>query len=54
MVKMVKVKYSVFVNSGSSANFISMLILKNLSRKIKKKEIIVPALTWVSDINSVN
>ena len=44
-------KYSVFVNSGSSANFISMLILKSLSPK--KKEIIVPTLTWVSDINSV-
>ena len=45
------VKYSVFVNSGSSANFISMLILKSLSTK--KNEIIVPSLTWVSDINSV-
>ena len=44
-------KYSVFVNSGSSANLISMLILKSLSSK--KKEIIVPTLTWVSDINSV-
>ena len=51
--KWLKVKYSVFVNSGSSANFISMLILKNLSKTNKKKEIIVPALTWVSDINSV-
>ncbi len=29
------VKYSVFVNSGSSANFISMLILKSLSTKKK-------------------
>ena len=28
--KWLNVKYSVFVNSGSSANFISMLILKNL------------------------
>ena len=34
--KWLNVKYSVFVNSGSSANFISMLILKNLSN-IKKK-----------------
>ena len=49
--KWLGVKYSVFVNSGSSANFISMLILKSLSPK--KKEIIVPTLTWVSDINSV-
>ena len=49
--KWLGVKYSVFVNSGSSANFLSMLILKTLS--LKKKEIIVPTLTWVSDINSV-
>ena len=44
------VKYSVFVNSGSSANFLSMEILKIIK---KKGEIIVPTLTWVSDINSV-
>ena len=44
-------RYSVFVNSGSSANLISMLILKSFSPK--KKEIILPTLTWVSDINSV-
>ena len=49
--KWLGVKYSTFVNSGSSANFISMLILKNLYKK--KNEIIVPSLTWVSDINSV-
>ena len=34
--KWLGVKYSVFVNSGSSANFISMLILKSLSPKKKK------------------
>ena len=49
--KWLGVKYSVFVNSGSSANFLSMLILKSMS--LKKKEVIVPTLTWVSDINSV-
>ncbi len=49
--KWLGVKFSVFVNSGSSANLLSMLILKSLS--LKKKEIIVPTLTWVSDINSV-
>ncbi len=49
--KWLGVKYSVFVNSGSSANLLSMLILKSFSTK--KKEIIVPSLTWVSDINSV-
>ncbi len=49
--KWLGVKYSVFVNSGSSANLLSMLILKSFSTK--KKEVIVPSLTWVSDINSV-
>ena len=49
--KWLGVKYSVFVNSGSSANLISLMILKSLTPK--KKEIIVPSLTWVSDINSV-
>ena len=49
--KWLGIKYSVFVNSGSSANLISLLILKSFS--LKKKEIIVPTLTWVSDINSV-
>ena len=44
------VKYSVFVNSGSSANFLTIAILKIL---YGKGDIIVPSLTWVSDINSV-
>ena len=48
--KWLGVKYSVFVNSGSSANLLSMQILKIQK---KKGEIIVPTLTWVSDINSV-
>ncbi len=43
-------KYSVFVNSGSSANLLTMTILKIL---YGKGEIILPTLTWVSDINSV-
>ena len=46
------VKYSVFVNSGSSANLLTMTILKLLYSKIKR-EVILPTLTWVSDINSV-
>jgi len=46
----VGVKFSVFVNSGSSANFISMSVLKNL---YGTGEIILPTLTWVSDIASV-
>ncbi|TSC65030.1 MAG: CDP-4-keto-6-deoxy-D-glucose-3-dehydrase [Parcubacteria group bacterium Gr01-1014_91] len=48
--KWLGVKHSVFVNSGSSANQISMLILKEL---YGGGEIIVPPLTWVSDIASV-
>ena len=47
------VKYSTFVNSGSSANFISISLLKILNKNKKKNEIIVPSLTWVSDVNSI-
>tara|TARA_B100001540_G_C15773117_1_gene627371 strand:+ start:489 stop:1661 length:1173 start_codon:yes stop_codon:yes gene_type:complete len=48
--KWLGVKYSVFVNSGSSANLLSISILKEL---YNSGEIIVPTLTWVSDIVSV-
>jgi len=51
--KWVGTRYSVFVNSGSSANFITISALKVLNRNTNKNEIIVPTLTWVSDINSV-
>ena len=44
------VKYSVYVNSGSSANLITIAALKYL---YGAGEIIVPPLTWVSDIASV-
>ena len=44
------VKHSVFVNSGSSANEITMLALRELHGT---GEVIVPPLTWVSDIASV-
>ncbi len=46
----VGVKHSVFVNSGSSANFLTMFALKILSGT---GEVIVPTLTWISDIASV-
>ena len=42
------VKHSVFVNSGSSANLLSMTLLKLAHPE--GGEIIVPPLTWVSDI----
>lgn len=44
------VKYSVFVNSGSSANLITLAALKEI---YGGGEIIVPTLTWVSDIAAV-
>ena len=44
------VKYSVYVNSGASANLITIAALKYL---YGIGEIIVPPLTWVSDIASV-
>lgn len=43
-------KYSVFVNSGASANLLTMAALRELAGP---GEIIVPTLTWVSDIASV-
>ena len=49
--KWLGVKYSVFVNSGSSANLLTIAALKFI--KTKGNEIILPALTWSSDINSV-
>ena len=51
--KLLGVKYSVFVNSGSSANLLSIKALKILSGSKSKNEIIVPTLTWISDIVAV-
>ena len=45
------VKYSVFVNSGASANLLTMAILK--IRHPNGGEVIVPPLAWVSDVASV-
>lgn len=49
--KWLGVKHSVFVNSGASANLIAMALLK--IRHPDGGEVIVPPLTWVSDIASV-
>ena len=46
-------KYSIFVNSGSSANLISIATLKILNKNNYKNEIIVPSLTWSSDVASI-
>jgi CDP-6-deoxy-D-xylo-4-hexulose-3-dehydrase len=43
-------KYNLMVNSGASANELTMLALKHI---YKKGEIIIPPLTWISDISSV-
>jgi len=48
--KWLGVKYSVFVNSGSSANLLTITALKIL---YGGGDIILPTLTWVSDVNSV-
>jgi CDP-6-deoxy-D-xylo-4-hexulose-3-dehydrase len=45
------VKHSVFVNSGTSANMLSMAVLK--IRHPEGGEVIVPPLTWVSDVATV-
>lgn len=46
------VKYSVFVNSGSSANIITLAILAS-TLPPNKKEVIVSPLNWVSDISAI-
>lgn len=48
--KWLGVKHSVFVNSGASANLATITAIKHL---YGLGEIIVPPLTWVSDISSV-
>jgi CDP-6-deoxy-D-xylo-4-hexulose-3-dehydrase len=48
--KWLGVKYSVFVNSGSSANLLTLLVLKIL---YGSGEVILPSLTWISDVASV-
>ena len=49
--KWLGVKHSVFVNSGSSANLLTMAVLK--IKHPEGGEVIVPSLTWISDISSV-
>lgn len=51
--KWLGVKYSTFVNSGASANFLSLNILKELYEHKNRNEIILPSFTWNSDVVSV-
>ena len=44
------VKHSVFVNSGAAANYITMMAI---AEKFGVGEVIVPTITWSSDISSV-
>lgn len=48
--KIVGTKYSVFVNSGSSAIFLLLAALRETGKYSNK--IIVPALSWVTDVSS--
>ena len=45
-------KYSVMVNSGSSANLLMLTALKILlsQNKIRKGNIIVPAVSWITTL----
>lgn len=49
--KWLGVKHSVFVNSGASANLLTMAILR--IRHPQGGEVIVPPLAWISDVASV-
>jgi CDP-6-deoxy-D-xylo-4-hexulose-3-dehydrase len=48
------VKYSLFVTSGSTANFLLLDAVKEIYFKDKKKvKVLLPACTWVTNINPV-
>ena len=49
--KKIRTKYSVFVNSGSSAILLTLAALK-YSDKLRNNKIIVPALSWATDVSS--
>jgi len=49
--KKIGTKYSVFVNSGSSAIFLTLAALIQLNR-LKNKKVVVPALSWATDVSS--
>ena len=48
-----KSKYSVFVNSGSSANLLIIYAAKEFYKWKNNDEIIVPSLTWPTTVNPV-
>ena len=46
-------KYSIFVNSGSSANLLIIFTCKDLYKWDEKSEVIVPSLTWTTTVTPV-
>lgn len=50
--KWLGVKYSVFLNSGSSANLAMMYSLV-LSGRLRNKKIVVPALSWITSVSPI-
>lgn len=50
--KWLGVKFSVFVNSGSSANLASIYSLY-LSGKLKNKKVVVPAVSWATTVSPI-
>jgi CDP-4-dehydro-6-deoxyglucose reductase, E1 len=50
--KWLGVKYSVFVNSGSSAN-LAIIYSLLLSKKMKNNKIIVPSISWVTTVSPI-
>lgn len=50
--KWIGCKYSVFVNSGSSANLLMIYLLKELGL-LNKNKIVVPSLCWATDLAPV-
>ncbi len=50
--KWLSVKHSLFVNSGSSANILTLLALRELNGK-KGDEVICPPIGWVSDVAAI-
>jgi CDP-6-deoxy-D-xylo-4-hexulose-3-dehydrase len=44
-------KYSIFINSGSSAILLTLATLK-YTNKLKNDKVVVPGLSWVTDVSS--
>jgi CDP-6-deoxy-D-xylo-4-hexulose-3-dehydrase len=47
----INTKYSIYINSGSSAILLTLAALIHLNR-LKNKKIVVPALSWATDLSS--